>query len=267
PVFREGMEMEWPLVALEPFLFIARTALERLIGRMQSHGLACARLELTLTLEPEGHHTRAITLPAPTRDIKTLLTLLRLDLEATPPGAPTVAFRLTAHPDRPRTAQLGLFGAADISPDKLATTIARLFAILGEGRVGAPEAPDGHRPERFALLPYTPPPPPPTEQPAPPNRGLLGIRVLRPALRLTVDGDHPPTAIQSLETEDSADGPRPRVQGRVKVASGPWNLEEGWWQEHPTDREYWDLELADGGLYRVYKDRLDDAWWADGVYD
>jgi len=31
PEFREGMELEWPLVALEPFLFIANAALDRLM--------------------------------------------------------------------------------------------------------------------------------------------------------------------------------------------------------------------------------------------
>ena len=27
---------------------------------------------------------------------------------------------------------------------------------------------------------------------------------------------------------------RPRVEGPVKVASGPWGLEEGWWTEDPS---------------------------------
>jgi protein ImuB len=124
PEFREGMELEWPLVALEPFLFIASNALDRLSARMEMQGFACKRLELTMTLEPDGYHARAIDLPAPTRDTKTMLTLLRLDLEKSPPGAPVIGFSLVAHPDRPRRAQLSLFGPAALSPEKLATTIA-----------------------------------------------------------------------------------------------------------------------------------------------
>ncbi|MEA2462475.1 MAG: protein ImuB, partial [Acidobacteriota bacterium] len=46
--FREGMELEWPLVALEPFLFIANAALDRLSKRLETTGFACKRLELTL---------------------------------------------------------------------------------------------------------------------------------------------------------------------------------------------------------------------------
>ena len=51
PEFREGMELEWPLVALEPFLFIASAALDRLMKRMELQGFACKRIEMTLALE------------------------------------------------------------------------------------------------------------------------------------------------------------------------------------------------------------------------
>ncbi|HEY6894067.1 MAG TPA: DNA polymerase Y family protein, partial [Rhodanobacteraceae bacterium] len=97
PEFREGMELEWPLVALEPFLFIATAALDRLSKRMEMQGFACTRIEFTLTLEPDGYDARAIDLPAPTRDVKTMLTLIRLDLEKRPPGAPVVGFTFVAH--------------------------------------------------------------------------------------------------------------------------------------------------------------------------
>ncbi|MEA2489331.1 MAG: protein ImuB, partial [Acidobacteriota bacterium] len=151
PEFREGMELEWPLVALEPFLFIASAALDRLAARLEVQGFACKRLELTMNLEPDGYHSRAIDLPAPTRDVKTMLTLLRLDLEQTPPGAPVVGFSLAAHPDRPRRAQLSLFGPAALSPEKLATTIARLISMLGEDGVGMPTTIDGHLTDRYAI--------------------------------------------------------------------------------------------------------------------
>jgi protein ImuB len=67
--FREGMELEWPIVAVEPFLFIASAALDRLANRMELQGFACKRLELTLMLEPDGFYARGIDLPAPTRDV------------------------------------------------------------------------------------------------------------------------------------------------------------------------------------------------------
>jgi protein ImuB len=329
PAFHEGMDLEWPLVALEPFLFVGRAALERLCLRLEASGLACARLQLTLRLEPDGHQLRTIDLPAPTRDVKTLLTLLRLDLEARPPGAPVAGFTLAASPDRPREAQLSLYGPAALSPDKLAATLARLFALLGPGRVGSPRPVDGHRPERLALVEYAPPPPPLSSL-APgfrrdprctAGRGLLAVRVVRPAMEVEVlvqDSEETPAPVpapartteppstpapQEPEAPQDPDAPfrseptqpaeqllkmaepcllppveilpvtrddtagRLRVAGRVKVAAGPWGLEDEWWTPNPTGRDYWDVELTTGGLYRIFRDRASGNWYMDGVYD
>jgi protein ImuB len=288
PELREGMSLEWPLVALEPFLFLARSALDRLCDRLAAQGLACARLITSLRLEPDGWQERSVTLPAPTRDGKVLLTLLRLALEAHPPGAPVAGFAFVVHPDRPRAGQRTLFGPQEIPPDRLATTLARLFALLGPGRSGAPAAADGHLPERFALVPYEPPPPPPVHAPVSAGRGLLSVRVLRPPLRLEVQIEPPeqgpcrPAAVTAVTPPPAPSVPRrqappvepggeprrrPPLAGRVRIASGPWQLEEAWWGEQPVDREYWDVELEGGGVYRIFRDRRAGDWFADGVYD
>ncbi|HEY0783075.1 MAG TPA: hypothetical protein VGE98_11505, partial [Thermoanaerobaculia bacterium] len=270
PAFHEGTDLEWPLVALEPFLFIGRAALERLCLRLETKGLACRVLELTLRLEPDGHQLRSIALPAPSRDVKTLLTLLRLELEARPPGAIVAGFTLAAQPDRPREAQLSLYGPAALSPDRLAATLARLFALLGPDRVGSPRPVDGHRPERFQLVEFAPPPPPLVRRPQRAGRGLMAARVLRPAIEVEVLTEGPGAEASPLEVRPlpSEEGERrPRVEGRVKVASGPWGLEEEWWTDGPTGRDYWDVELAGSGLYRLFRDRETGGWFADGVYD
>ena len=62
------------------------------------------------------------------------------------------------------------------------------------------------------------------------------------------------------------DDKRLSLDGRIRIASGPWTMEEAWWSEDPVDREYWDVELA-SGLYRIFRNRADGAWYADGVYD
>lgn len=280
PDFQEGMSLEWPLVSLEPFLFVGRAALERLCRRLADKGLACRRLTLTLRLEPDGHQERSVDLPAPTQDVKTLLTLIRLDLEAKPPGAPVAAFAFTAHPDRPREAQLSLYGPAALSPDKLAATLGRLFALLGPGRVGSPRPAAGHRPEGFELVDFAPPPPPEVRRTPRSGRGLLSVRVLRPPLPLEVltgaggEGEAPEAPEAALQAPaevrspvDDATAKRLRIEGKVKVAAGPWGLEEEWWEESPTGRDYWDVELAGGGIYRLFRERESGDWFADGVYD
>ena len=264
PEFREGMELEWPLVALEPFLFIASAALDRLAERLAFQGFACKRIELTMNLDPDGFHSRAIDLPAPTRDVKTILTLLRLDLEKTPPGAPVTGFSLVAHPDRPRRAQLSLFGPAALSPEKLATTIARLISMLGEENVGMPVTVDGYMPERFGVSAYEPPPPPEMKRKPRKSRGLLAARLFRPPIPVEVitrpARDDEPGDIQIAAIHGDGD-----LNGDVRVSSGPWQLEESWWSDTPDTREYWDVELVRGSSYRVYRGGAVE-WYADAEY-
>jgi hypothetical protein len=54
---------------------------------------------------------------------------------------------------------------------------------------------------------------------------------------------------------------------RTVAVAGPWRLATEWWTDAPCARDYYDLELSDGGLYRCYRERPSGAWFADGVYD
>ena len=145
PTFRESQTLEWPIDNLEPFLFVARGAVERVAARLDARGMGCKRLELSLKLEPEGLHELAIELPAPTREARTLLSLVRLHLEAEPPRAPITSMQLLA-PSR-RSAS----GAAQ--PARAGRPVARppgrrhrpaLLALLGPNRVGSPRTRNGH---------------------------------------------------------------------------------------------------------------------------
>lgn len=274
PTFRESQTLEWPIDNLEPFLFVTRGAVERVASRLDARGMGCKRLELSLKLEPEGLHELAIELPAPTREARTLLSLVRLHLEAEPPRAPITSMQLLAHPDVPRQAQLSLLGPAALSPDRLAAVTARLLALLGPNRVGSPRTRNGHLPERFRLADFDPPPPPRIRLEPRPGRGMLAVRTLRPPVEVEVltaeseetDGAAPcpaPRQINLLPTEER----HVRIEGAVRIAAGPWEIEEGWWRETPALRDYWDVELRNGAVCRIYRDRMSERWFADGVYD
>ena len=104
------------------------------------------------------------------------------------------------------------------------------------------------------------------------------MRVLRPAVEIEVttgspDGGVTPPPAESgvapmrLRAVKSRPGASPEIAGAVRVAAGPWSMEEGWWTGTPAARDYWDVELSEGGLYRIYRDRSSETWYADGVYD
>jgi len=303
PTLTEGMELEWPVVTVDPLLAAVRQLLDRIRRRLEAHDLACALLELELGLEPEGSDRRTIRLPAPTRDVDALVALIRLELDAHPPGAAVAAFACFVHPNRPRRGQLTLFGAPQIHPEKLAATMARIAGRIGPDRIGAPQVSDGHLPERYDTATFDPPPAPKLRREPKNGRGLLAIRVLRPPVPIEViteevnDNNNYELGIMNYElpsqpnpsdecdeihnssfithnlhclrlvSVSSEPGATPRIQGLVRVAAGPWSLEDGWWNEKPVERDYWDIELSGGRLYRIYRDRKTGDWFADGMYD
>src|SRR5271166_5076055 len=179
-IFEEVIELEYPLVLLEPLAFLLGRLLERLCARLEARALATQELRLCLELE-NGWQTedfssnnggtgvlarpgraqarlfqRTLRLPVPLLDSKTFLKLLQLDLKAHPPGAPIVKIHLAAEPVRPRAAQNGLFLPPSPEPEKLELTLGRIAGIVGEDKVGSLELLDTHRPEGFRMQRFAP---------------------------------------------------------------------------------------------------------------
>jgi len=181
-VFQEVIELEYPLVLLEPLAFLLGRLLERLCARLQAHALATQELRLDLELQngwqtedlstnnngetgvparpaqKQSRFQRTLRLPVPLLDSRIFLELLQLDLKAHPPGAPIIKIHLAAEPARPRTAQSGLFLPPMPEPEKLELTLARIAGIVGEDKVGSLELLDTHRPEGFRMQHFAPEP-------------------------------------------------------------------------------------------------------------
>jgi protein ImuB len=179
-IFEEVIELEYPLLLLEPLAFLLGRLLEQLCARLEARALATQELRLCLELE-NGWQTedlstnngatgvlarsgqsrlfqRTLRLPVPLLDSRTFLKLLQLDLKAHPPGAPIVKIQLAAEPVRPRAAQNGLFRPPSPEPEKLELTLARIAGIVGEDKVGSLELLDTHRPGGFRMQRFAPEP-------------------------------------------------------------------------------------------------------------
>jgi hypothetical protein len=133
--------------------------------------------------------------------------------------------------------------------------------MLGDGRVGMATTVDGHLPERYAIADYAPPPPPTTRSKPARSRGLLAVRVFRPPIPVEVITHEVDGELQIAAINGDGD-----LSGETRLSSGPWKVQEGWWSSSPADRDYWDVELQRGGLYRVYRDE-GRAWFIDARYD
>ncbi|MDX2168054.1 MAG: DNA polymerase Y family protein [Deltaproteobacteria bacterium] len=263
--FEEAAQLDWGVDALEPFLFVVRGLLDRLIARLEIRGLVCGDLRLSLGLADRGRDERTVTVAAPSNAIKPLLTLVRVHLETHPPRAAVESVRLAAIPERLRAAQLDLFRPAGPAPAQLAATLARLNALCGDAaRVGAPGLADSHRPEahrvdRFAVERA----PRADERSTPSDEPRKALRAIRP-----------PLALEVFCRRDQPDFIRPAgvapalaCTGRVVSLAGPWRLHGEWWTAATLHRDYYDAQLSDGGVYRVYFDRQQQRWFLDGSYD
>src|SRR6266478_6487515 len=163
--FAETVELEYPIVLLEPLAFLLNRMLEQVCARLRARALAAQELRLNLELATTQSNgcasstrtfIRTLRLPTPMLDPKVFLKLLQLDLQAHPPGAPIVKIHLSADPARPRALQSGLFQPGFPEPEKLELTLARIAGIVGEGRVGSVELLDTHREGAFEVRHFAP---------------------------------------------------------------------------------------------------------------
>lgn len=277
----ESGDFEWGLYEVEPFLFAVQQSLGQLQRRLALRALAARALVVTLRLDlstappgTEPQTTRRVELAAPTRDLATWQVLLRLQLEASPPAAPIVGFTIVAEPDRVRPRQLGLWEPVGPSPEKLATAIGRIAALVGKDRIGVPLPVESHHPEATAMAP--------AEsllragpvnangpvnvnvndrldaQPTPHYAALrpLALHLFRPCRAAHVGCDR-----QQLRFV-RAEG----ITGQVYKQSGPFRVRDAWWDAaRAIERAYYDVELSDGGVYRLFEDAR--GWHIAGVYE
>jgi protein ImuB len=257
----EAMALEYGVDRLEPLLFLLRRLLDQLASRLALHGLACAALDVVLGLETGGSAVHRITPAAPTADAKVLLTLLRVHVEQQPAAGAIVAIHVAALPARPQPTQLDLFRPNGPSAEALAATIARIAALCGPGRIGRPMRVDSHRQDATALDDFPAPPHAPSAASHNGTSPASGVRIALRAFR-------PAAALEVFESGGRLDYVRGRgLGGRVVHLAGPWRLRGEWWTTDPYDREYYDVELTDGGLYRIFHDGRTCRWFADGIYD
>jgi len=268
--FEESVELDYGIDAVEPLLFVLRGLLDRLLARLAVRGFVCGDLRLSLVLANRDRDERTVAVAVPSQEAKVLLSLVRLHLEAHPPHAAVTGIRMTALPEHLRAVQLDLFRPHGPAPAQLAVTLARLAAICGADRVGMPVVADSHRPDAYGVASFGLPldldnrsgkaSPEILEHRAGQGRNITPVVALR-ALR-------PPHAVEVFCTRDHPEFVRGKdFAGRVVQAAGPWRLCGEWWSETRFARDYYDAQLSDGGVYRLYWDTAAQQWFVDGIYD
>jgi hypothetical protein len=107
--------------------------------------------------------------------------------------------------------------------------------------------------------------------PDPGSRVNVALRRFRHPLPIRVQvSDGKPSSV--ITTQRGVTG------GGVASCAGPWRTSGSWWMQakspepraqSPTswDRDEWDVALADGPTYRVFRERETNTWFLEGVMD
>jgi protein ImuB len=278
--FEQALDLEWPIDGLEPLSFVLGRLMEPLSAHLERRDRGAAVLHVRLHLVSKTVHERSLELPAPMRDPRTLRTLVLLDLESHPPPAAIDRVVVAVDPTPARVLQYSLLTRPLPSPEQVSTLMARLNALMGEGRCGSPAVVDSWRPGAFSMAPFAP-----VEAASGGGVGRVGgagqqqvvvaLRRFRFAVpaRVQIEDGRP----VRVTTER-----RGIAGGRIDKAAGPWRTSGEWWntesggsgrsgesgrENTPWDRDEWDVTVSDGATYRLFRERDANAWFIDGVLD
>lgn len=252
--FAEAFDFEREVDAVEPILFLLRRFLDQLALRLGAAYRVAGQMTLTLSLANGGAHERVFTIPSPTTDVEVLFRILHTHLEGLRLDHCATAMRLLIAPTRGERQQFQLFETTLRDPNRFGETLGRLAALVGSENVGVFELLDTHRPDCGRLNP------PRFHQAsgAEEEENLaigIPLRRYRPALPAQVRLEkHRPAWLQSA-----------RVSGAICAVLGPYRLSGGWWEASRWSTEEWDVEMVEGGLYRLA--HVAQEWRLEGSYD
>lgn len=268
----EAYEFEDPVETLESLTFILNRLLQQACIRLVSRSLATNQFEVGLDLEARQiktaqsteHYERVWKLPLPIQDGRVLFRLASLDLEKNVFSAPIKKITIKVTPVRPRSIQHGLFVPVSPETEELEITLARIRGLVGSADehgtqcVGSPAVLDSHRPDSFAVMPFS----------SHAKSGnairvttpIAAMRVFRPALEASVETTQNRPHFISMRQK----------RFYVLASSGPWSSSGYWWNASVWSRDEWDVALKtwEGiGYYRLYLDKIRKRWFVEGMFD
>lgn len=253
--FWEAFDFEREIDTIEPVTFLLRRFLEALALRLAGAYRVAGEMTFTLLLANGSAHERSFTIPSPTTDADVLLRILGAHLEGLKLAHCATGLRLRITPTRGERQQFQLFETALRDPNRFGETLGRLAALVGSENVGVVEVLDTHRPDGIRL-----------GSPRFCDGGDLAAEAESRAVGIPLRRYRPAPFIQvRVERQRPAWLESAPVRGAVREALGPYRLSGGWWEASRWSTEEWDVEMAEGGIFRLA--HLGGEWRLEGCYD
>jgi nucleotidyltransferase/DNA polymerase involved in DNA repair len=232
--------------------FALRMLLARICADLDCCGKRAGALHLAIQLEDADTCGFDVPLAIPTAQERSMFDMLRAKLEGATFAAPIVGLRLQAlQLEEGGEAQV-FFTADDFDSQRVAVTIARLEAVLGE-RIVRAKTRDAHLlEERFVY-----------------ERFELPVRTMFAATPKDACSNLVPQLrlLQVREVSVQLRGGEPAIVDRqaVRQCAGPWRISERSYTPSPVTRDEYDVALEDGTFARIY--RQGSHWYLRGVYE
>jgi len=231
-------------------LFALRVLLARVCADLERCGKRAGALRLEIELEDADTQSMDVPLAMPTAHERTMFEMLRAKLAGSTFASGIVGLRVRALRLEEGGEAQALFAADDLDPQRVAITIARLEAVLGESIARARTREAHVLEDRFVYEPF-----------APPAKAMFAPTYpegeLVPQLRL----------LEIREVPVELRGGAPAVVGQQAVLEcvGPWRVAERAYVPAPVTRDEYDVVLEDGTFARIY--RQGTHWYVRGVYE
>ncbi|MBK1818022.1 hypothetical protein JIN84_20535 [Luteolibacter yonseiensis] len=257
--FVQEFDCDDSITSLEPLVFALKRMLHTLAGRMASRHLAAGVLHFRLDLESGDAVERSVRLPEPQSQVEGMLSPLQMWLESLRLDAPVSRMRLDAGTTFAASSQREWFGRQMPQPERFAETLAKLDALLGNGRVGIPAHGPSFAADSCVMLPVMG------------ARGAGPVGTSRPECPVPLHRFRPPRKIAvAHEMRDGTPWPMALLNGshpgEIIDRRGPFPMSGDWWRtEDSWERLEWDIQLAGRHLLRLVWLRQDD-WQLDGIY-
>ncbi len=254
----ESYEFETPVEQVDSLLFIGARMIDCLVARAATRALSLASISANMRLENGRVHRSVIRPALPSIDRRFLLKLLQLEIGMHPPPSAVTALTLKADAGQSGRVQLGLFVPQIPEPSRLDVTLARLKALVGEGRVGSPVLDDTHRSGSFHIAEFSVDR---KASEAPHTRVNIALRRLRPPRPVHIEFQLAKPAALRFDREWL----------RISAAYGPWKTTGCWWSTDGWDAEEWDILASskDGASIAclLVHDLQRREWLVEALYD
>jgi protein ImuB len=246
--------LDFPVLDFEQLIFIVRHGLDRVFAETDRYGFRTERLGIALGLENGGTRDYEIKVSFPTLDIKFWSKIISLRIDSDPPPEGITSVAITSNFTRPRTAQKSLFASTSLEPESLLLTVSKIKKLIGDGNAGVPVVLDQRLNRAFAL----------DADRLPAGVESKAISEIRPHINLSYF--EPPLAAEVVVNRKQLMFVRTaRFSGKVIEYGGVWTESAQWWNAANWRTEEWDIEIENGGIYRLARAGRD--WFVTGEYD